>query len=380
MIVQRFLHWLETAPKSSRADAAAALARASLSEEMPGHEKEAAEAALTLLLDDPSLKVRLAMADALASDAATPRHLIMALAQDQAEIAMLVLCRSPVFLDSELIEIVANGDPVTLMAIACRQPLSNVVVGAIVDADNFEACLALLHNSSAKLAAEDLRAIARQKGKSAEIREALLQQHNLPAEIRQTLIASLSEALQDLVVEKSWLNEARAEKVVQGARDRATEQLASEIAVQDIAPLVDHLRHSGQLTTAFLVRTVCGGNIPLFIAAIASLSNIPAKRITAVLHQGRTAAFRAIYDRTGLPESALPAFTAAVDIWRDQPEDAAIRNDVQVRRQAIERIVAFYKASVGRHDDQLLALLQRISTEAVREAALMRAREISSAA
>ncbi len=380
MIVQRFLHWLDTAPKSSRADAAAALARARLSSEMSAEEADAADAALTLLLDDQSAKVRYAMADVLASNAAAPRHLIMALARDQSDIAMLVLCRSPLFLDSELIEIIAANDAVSLLAIACRQPLSNRVASELIAAKNYDTCLALLQNSQINLSTENLRAIAENFGKHAEIREALLSGNNLPADIRQALISQMATALEKLVVGKTWLSEKRANRVVCEARDRSSLQLAFHVPPNEIAPLVEQLRKSEQLTAAFLVRSVCIGNISLFTAAIANLSSIPENRILAVLQQGRTAAFRAIYDRSGLPKAAIPAITAAVDIWRDEAELNDTDEDIQVQKHVMDRIIDQYISATPDPNQSLLALLRRISSEVTREAALMRVREISSAA
>ena len=380
MIVQRFLHWLDTAPNSSRAAAAAALARARLYSNMSGQECEAADAALTLLLDDPSSRVRYAMADVLASHASSPRHLIVALAKDQSDIAMLVLCRSPLFLDSELEEIIAGGDPVTLVAIACRQPLSNLVANALIKVENYAACLALLQNTQLILSTENLRSIANKFGGHAEIREALLVGNQLPADIRQTLISEMSAALEAFVVEKLWLGKARAKNVVREARDRSTVHLAIGIPVEETPQLVEKLRKSGQLTAAFLLRCVCGGNISLFASAIANLSSIPEDRIMAVLQQGRTAAFRAIYDRSGLPKAAIPAITAAVDIWRDEAELNETDDDIQVQKHVMDRIVEQYVSAVEKPDQGLLALLRRISSEATRDAALMRVRELSSAA
>ena len=380
MIVQRFLHWLETAPKSSRAKAAAALARASLNAEMPEGEREAADAALTLLLDDPSPKVRYAIADAVASHADAPRHLILALARDQSDIAMLVLCRSPLFLDSELIEIAGNGDVVTLTAIACRQPVSNRVATAIIAADKAEACLALLQNPALKMSAQNLREIARRFGTRAEIREALLAQPELPADARQILIAGLSSALQELVTGKCWLGSSRAERVVREARDQATAQLAKDVSEAEIPAFVEHLRISEQLTAAFLLRALCCGNIELFVAAIANLTEIPENRIKAVLQQGRTAAFRAIYDRSSLPKSAIPAITAAVDIWKDEYQADGDWDDVEAQRRIVDRIIDQYHRATDTPDEDLLALLRRISAELTREAALLRVREITAAA
>ncbi|MGC9587658.1 UNVERIFIED_CONTAM: hypothetical protein PVV62_27785, partial [Salmonella enterica subsp. enterica serovar Rissen] len=62
MVVPHFLKWVGTARVSERAAAASALARAYVNRDLPFEDRCAAEAALTLLLDDASSKVRAAMA------------------------------------------------------------------------------------------------------------------------------------------------------------------------------------------------------------------------------------------------------------------------------------------------------------------------------
>ena len=58
MVVSHFLKWIYTARVGERAAAANALARAYINRDLPFEDRCAAEAALTLLLDDASSKVR----------------------------------------------------------------------------------------------------------------------------------------------------------------------------------------------------------------------------------------------------------------------------------------------------------------------------------
>src|SRR5215475_9203615 len=109
MVVSHFLKWVYTARVAERAAAAAALADAYINHDLPFEDRCAAEAALTLLLDDPSYKVRLAMADSLSMSRHAPLQVMNALASDQAEIAALVLSRSPLFSDADLIDRIASG-------------------------------------------------------------------------------------------------------------------------------------------------------------------------------------------------------------------------------------------------------------------------------
>ena len=103
MIIERLVSWLESAPDDQKAAATNALARAYLQSEMTYSEREAAEATMTVLLDDPCIEVRLALANALACDPNSPRHIILALADDEIEVSVPVLIKSPVLLDGELL-------------------------------------------------------------------------------------------------------------------------------------------------------------------------------------------------------------------------------------------------------------------------------------
>ena len=111
MIVRKFIQWSETAGARDRARAANALARAFILSELSVEESRAAEAAMALLLDDPSPKVRQAMAEALAASDRAPRSVIHGLVRDQLEIAGVVACCSPVLKDQDLVDLAADGRP-----------------------------------------------------------------------------------------------------------------------------------------------------------------------------------------------------------------------------------------------------------------------------
>ncbi|RWF37690.1 MAG: hypothetical protein EOS66_33615, partial [Mesorhizobium sp.] len=113
MVVSHFLKWIDTARVSERAAAASALARAYINSDLPFEDRCAAEAALTLLLDDASSKVRQALAEALSMSHHAPPQVISALAADQPEVATLVLARSPLLTDADLVERVVCGQKAT---------------------------------------------------------------------------------------------------------------------------------------------------------------------------------------------------------------------------------------------------------------------------
>ena len=163
-VVSHFLKWVWTARASERAAAAGALARAYVNSTLPFEDRCAAEAALTLLLDDTSSKVRQSMADALSMSHHAPIQIIAALASDVPEVANLILARSPLLTDADLIDRVATGQKATQEMIADRPSVSMPVAAAIAELGEVEACALLLSNIGADIASSSFRRMAERFG------------------------------------------------------------------------------------------------------------------------------------------------------------------------------------------------------------------------
>ena len=199
MIVRQFLQWVRTAPAGLRAEAVGALARAYLYSDMSEDDRSAAEGAMIMMLDDPSPLVRRALAETLSGSPHAPPAVVHALATDQPEIATIVLERSELFIDADLVEIVATGDSVIQCAVAVRPWLQRAVAAAIAEVGAPEACLVLIENEKSDIAPFSVDRIVERHGHLAAIRESLLARDDIPASTRQALVAKLSEALADFV-------------------------------------------------------------------------------------------------------------------------------------------------------------------------------------
>ena len=174
MIIEQFLNWVDSAKAQNRQAAASALARAYLQSDLTVDERCAAEAALTVLLDDPSPNVRLALAEALSISHLAPIHIVAALASDQPEVASMVLVRSPLLSDTDLIDRVALGSDEVQCAIALRAQLSATVCAAIAEVGCLQACAAMLQNKGAKIVSLSIRRIVERFGEESAMRELLL--------------------------------------------------------------------------------------------------------------------------------------------------------------------------------------------------------------
>jgi uncharacterized protein (DUF2336 family) len=367
MIVRQFLRWIQTAAPGERADATSALARAYLYSDMTQEDRLAAEAAMTVLLDDPSPLVRLSLAEALASSEAAPHNVVLALAQDQPDIAEAIAARSPLLMEAELVDLVAGSPEKIQCAIAARVPLSAAVSAAIAEVGSAAACLVLIENPDACFGAEEIAKIAARHGHLAAVREALLARDDLPVETRQALVAKLSDTLARFVAHKAWLPEERAQNVTREACDRATVALASE--ARDARALVRHLLESDQLTGGLVLRALLAGNLRFFIEALAQLSGCETRRVEGIVSDRNGHGFEALYKQAGLPLGAFRAFRAALEVIYESSRSEETLGHAVLRRRMVERVLTRYEEAGEGELDHLFALLRKFAGEAARDEA-----------
>jgi uncharacterized protein (DUF2336 family) len=369
MIVRQFLHWLRTAPSGHRAEATSALARAFLYSDLTESDRAAAEGAMIMLLDDPSPLVRRALAAVFAGCANAPPTVVHALASDQPDVAAPILQRSPLLLDSDLVEAVATGEPVRQIAIASRSNLPCSVSAAIAEVGSAEACLTLLENEAAETVPFSLDRIVQRFGHLAVIRDVLLGREDLPAPTRQALVVKLSETLADFVTSRAWLAEDRARRITREACEKATVALAADSQEGEVRPLIRHLRDSGQLNAGLILRSLLSGNVELFEEALADLAQVPLTRVVGIVHDRRGAGFRALYDKAGLPASTFPAFREALEAMREEGFMVEPGSASRLKRRIIERTLTRCESEAPDEIEPLLTLLRRYAAEAAREEA-----------
>ncbi|MEZ5811593.1 MAG: DUF2336 domain-containing protein [Rhizobiaceae bacterium] len=367
MIVQHFLKWIDTAQVNERAAAANALARAYITSDLSFEDRCAAEAALTLLLDDPSPKVRAAMAEPLSMSPRAPIQIISALAADQAEVAGCVLVRSELLTDGELIDLVAAGDRRAQRLIASRGRVSKSLSAAIAEVADVEACLELLGNTGAEIADLSFRRMGERVGHDAALRAALLGDRRLPPDVRHTLVVKLSEALRDLPLVVASIGQARAERMVRDACVKASLSLIDGTAEEEYPALIEHLRIRGDLTTAFLVRTVAHGKIDFFGAVLVALSGQGQRRVRALLSEGRDVALRALFRAAGLADNLHVILLRALQIWRDVARGKRVAGAQEVTWSMLAVLGAIPgKAGAREQDRDLADLLKSIHIDELR--------------
>ncbi len=358
MIVEQFLIWVQTAKAGDRAAAAAALARAYVNGDLAIDDRCAADAAMTLLLDDPSAKVRMALAEALSMSRTAPPQIISALAADQPDVASIVLARSPILTDNDLIDRVAIGHKATQRLIADRVSVSMGVSAALSEVGDEEACLVLLQNPGAQIAGLSFKRITERFGDVACIREALVCDRRLPSECRHTLMAKLGNALQQSPLMLALFGEARAGRLTKDACVKASLCLIDSTDTSEFPALVEHMRVRGDLTSSYIVRAVAHGKIDFFGAAMVSLSGLGDNRVRALLSNGYDSALAALFSKAGLTPRTHGVILKALKIWREVARGKRVAGAQEVSWLMLKEL--------GTEETDLSALLKSIHLDALR--------------
>jgi uncharacterized protein (DUF2336 family) len=373
-IVRRFLAWAQCADADARAEGASVLARAHLFSDLTAPIRAEATLAMTSLLDDPSILVRRALAEALCRAREAPRALILALAADEPEAAAPALQHSPVLTDADLVDCIATGDAEAQTALALRPSLPPRAKAALAEIGQSDAVLALIGNLEIDCPAELLGRIFDRFGDDAAFRDKLLERPALPAALRARIAVA---AAKDLAVEASlWMAPVRAERVAREARDQAICTIASSCPPDERADLTRALRAAGSLTPALLLRSLLGGERVLFAQALAELSGLPLPRVTAFILEPQGEGFAALARRAGLKPGVLLAIRAAL---------AAIKTHVGAPGDALKlSLVQKVIDACEQRDDPALAkvraLLWRFAAEAAKAEAADFAREAAAPA
>ncbi len=249
MIIRRFMLWARTASAADRAAGIGALAQAWRYSDLTPDERRDAETAMLALLDDPAPQVRRAMAEALAGSDG-PRAVLLGLAQDQAEIAAIILGTAEGLSEDDLVDAVAVGGEPQQCAVAGRRDIGIAVSAALVEVGCEAAVITLLQNPDAELVEQTLERAAERFGHSGLARDALLARPDLPVALRHDLAVQVAEALKAWAGSAGLLPKERAERIARESAEKVAVALAAEGARapqlgHELTALVRKLRATG---------------------------------------------------------------------------------------------------------------------------------------
>src|ERR1700730_2533363 len=369
MAVRKFLQCAGTASPLDLAESAGALARAFLYGDLPEPEREEARPTLTGLLDDSLPLVRRALAESFASAANVPHYMVLTLANDSSDVAAIVLARTPLLSDAELVECAATADAVAQSAIALRPWVSAQVAAALAEVGARKALITLAVNPGAELLEFSIRRMIERYGDDPDLRAALRARPNLAASIRSDLAGAAAKALSVMMTGRAGLTPERARCLTRDAREKANVKIAAQTAgeTNEMLSFVAHLRQPGQLTARLLLRGLLCGNKHLLETALCELTGLAMPRVMGLVAESKSAGFAALYRKAQMPERLLPAFVAGLEAVAKSGRGGPMNSRLQ--RSVVDSVLHVC-ASVNHGDlDRLIAALRRPEAEAARDEA-----------
>ncbi len=366
---QRYVELSQSGDSEKRGQAAHLAAMAFLGHDGPADEQAALYAALMNFLDDPSVKVRAALAYGLLHSEHAPRPIMLALAQDAPVISRAVVQFSPVLLDADLMGILRSGDPDMLAVITARPALSQRVALALVRLGDPDLAIRVLDRDDIGLPEDDLMLLADSWGQDAKVRGALLKRKDLPGLARLHLVECVRDALLGMRIVKGAIQPRRLDRLMRDACDRAATTIGEREAGRGARRFVSTLADNEKITARLMLHALVHGQVLFFAGALAHLSGTPRGKVFTLLDGGSRAALHALFSRCGF----TPAVRNLLARMVHHARKADLADDVSARHYVvsvlIEELIVEHDGDIPQSLDESFAYLNEQNIALARAAA-----------
>lgn len=297
---QDFVALSQSGDSEERGQAAHLAAQAYLMHAGPADEHAALYAALIGFLDDPSVRVRGALAYGLLHATDAPRPILLALLQDSEVIARAVAQYSPALIDADLIGLVRTTSITMLHAVALREHISARVAGAAIAREVWPVTLTLLRRHDVPVPVELLASLAAERGiADAEIRGALLDRDDLPAGARLALVEAAVAALRGARIVAGAVAAPRLDRLFRDTMDNALTAIGETEAATGGTPFALELVATERVSARVMLHAVVNGHVMFFADCLSALAETPREKVFTILETGSRPALNALLARCG---------------------------------------------------------------------------------
>lgn len=298
---QDFVALSRSGDSEERGQAAHLAAQAYLLHSGPADEHAALYASLIGFLDDPSVRVRGALAYGLLHALEAPRPILLALLQDSEVIARAVAQYSPALIDADLIALVRKASITLLHAVALRERISARVAEAVIGRGVRSVTLKVLQRSDVPVPAALLATLAAERGEAdAELRGALLDRADLPAGARLAMVEAAVASLRLARIVKGAVAPSRLERLLRDAMDTALTVIGEGEATSGGTPFASELVATERVSARVMLHAVVNGHVMFFADCLSALAGTPREKVFTILETGGRPALNALLSRCGL--------------------------------------------------------------------------------
>ncbi len=308
--------------------------------ELSPKETELAIDVLTVLAKDIQEKVRAAVAKSVMNSSLLPRALACQLANDVESVALPLLQAATVLSDSDLIDVVKQGNLKKQLAIAKRTKVASRVVQALLDVDRSEVTHAVVENDGSEITEAQYHTIIERAPDEPGLQTAVANRIQLPLSVTARLIDLAAEGILDTLVTSQGIPSFLADQMVDCAREAIlTEQATDRPSDDSLTRFASHLRSRGKLTESLLLRTMLEGYVPFFEAAFAALANVPLRNARTIMYYGGSDGLRKLFDRTTLSDVFYLPLQVGVRFIRQVREERQIEAGMKWPFELSEKLI-----------------------------------------
>lgn len=272
-------------------------------------------------------EIRQVLAQRLAKADWAPAALVRMLAADEIEIARPVIAASPLLLDDDLLQLLADCSIEHQIQVALRPDLGAAVARAIVAGADPAVMTALATNRSARIEPAVFADLVERSRQLAALRAPLTRHPSLSEDLALRLYQWVGEALRQAIGDRFSIDPARLAEALQSAaqtaaRDTAVAwEAASASADETEARLVAKLHAAGQLRPAYLIRALREEKLGVFAHGLAVLGRFEIAQIRRAL----------------AGDTARPLFLACIAVGMDRAAFPALLTEIRKLNKGFPR-------------------------------------------
>ncbi len=234
------------------------------------------------LIKEVEASVRRSLADQFAERSDVHEDLVIALANDDIEVAHPILLKSEVLRDAELIEIVQYQTMEHQVAIAMRRFVSEQVSDALVETRNDKVVTTLLENDGARISETTMEQLVETSRHKQSYQQPLVQRHDLPVRLAKNLYWAVAAVLREHILKNFDFDPDRLDDSIEIAVADATAKDEEEIRRRQ-AQIEPH--DTTNDPDHALVRILHQGDIGRFLDEFAKLTRLRINTVRQILFE-----------------------------------------------------------------------------------------------
>jgi len=239
---------------------------------------------LRQIIHEVEMSVRRQLAERLSKVTNAPRDLVMALANDEIEVAHPILLGSNVLHDADLVEIIQHRTMQHQLAIAMRRNLSESVTDALVETGNHDVIKTMIENPDARISRTTMEYLVEQAKRMDTYQNPLLARPDLEPELAKRMYWWVSAALRKHIVEHFEIDPTELDQTIESTvREVMTSD--SQPAASKPMELADQLARENKITADLMVKVLRQGEIPLFEAMFCKRSGLRLRLLRRLLFE-----------------------------------------------------------------------------------------------